>query len=43
VWLLDFPGVGLIEEWSETQVHTAIPKLTILSMGGFKEKSLSKS
>jgi len=29
VWLLGFPGVGLIEERSKTQAHTAIPKLTI--------------
>jgi len=28
VWLLDFPGVGLIEERSKTQAHTVIPKLT---------------
>jgi|GEM_PF-5095851 len=29
VWLLDFPGVGLIEERSKTQAYTTIPKLTI--------------
>jgi len=43
VWLLDFPGVGLIEERSRNASLYNNPKINHLSMGGLKEESLSKS